>query len=106
MEIVRLPTYLKDIKRIGLTVAEQTALERSIATNPEAGDVIKGLRGVRKIRFAMGNRGKRGGGRAVYLVLFEDDRALLLRAYAKNDQSDLSAADRKALLALLEGMGL
>lgn len=105
MEIVRLPTYLKDIKRIGLTVAEQAALERSIATNPEAGDVIKGLRGVRKIRFAMGNRGKRGG-RAVYLVLFEDDRALLLRAYAKNDQSDLSAADRKALLALLEGMGL
>lgn len=106
MEIVRLSTYLRDIKRIGLTVAEQAALERSIATNPEAGDVIKGLRGVRKIRFAMGNRGKRGGGRAVYLVLFEDDRALLLRAYAKNDQSDLSAADRKALLALLEGMGL
>lgn len=75
MEIVRLPTYLKDIRRIGLTVAEQTALER-------------------------------GGGRAIYLVLFEDDRALLLRAYAKNVQGDLSAADRKALLSLLEGMGL
>lgn len=105
MEVVRTSSYRKDVKRLGLTDDEQAALERAIAVNPEAGDVLKGLKGVRKIRFAMGGRGKRGGGRAIYLVLFTQDRAILLRAYAKNEQDDLSTGDRKAIAALLKEIG-
>jgi hypothetical protein len=39
-----------------------------------------------------GGRGKRGGGRAIYLVIWKDDEALLLLAYSKSVQSDLSRA--------------
>jgi hypothetical protein len=66
MKIVRTRRYLKDMKRIGATAIDMASLEQEIAANPTAGDVIQGLGGIRKIRFGIGNRGKRGGGRAIY----------------------------------------
>ncbi len=102
MEIVRTKGFERSVKAIGATETEIEALEREIIANPEAGDVIKGLKGVRKIRFAMGSKGNSGGGRAIYLVIRVRDAAYLLLAYAKADQADLSGAQRKAILALLE----
>ena len=102
MRIVRTLRYLKDLKRLALTQGEQDALERSIASDPTAGDVVRGLGGIRKLRFAFGGRGKSGGGRAIYFLLMSDDTALLLTAYAKNEKDDLSAKDRKVLQALVK----
>lgn len=102
MRIVRTKRYARDLKRLGVTANEQDALEREIAGNPQAGDVIPGLHGLRKVRFGFGRRGKRGGGRAIYFLMLSDDAALMLTAYAKNEMDDLSAADRKALLALIK----
>lgn len=102
MKIVRTKRYLKDLKRIGATNAEADAIDRMIAINPTAGDVVQGLSGIRKIRFALRNRGKRGGGRAIYFLMLADDAALMLTAYAKNEKADLSSEDRKALLALIK----
>lgn len=102
MRIVRTKRYLKDIKRLGVTAVEQDALERSISSDPTGGDVIRGLAGIRKLRFAFGGRGKSGGGRVIYFLLLADDVALLLTAYAKNEKADLSSEDRKVLLALLK----
>ena len=79
-------------------------LEAEIAVNPQAGDVIPGLMGLRKIRFALGNKGKRGGGRAVYFLMVSDDVAVMIFAYAKSAQEDLTMEQRKAALALLKEM--
>ena len=79
-------------------------LEAEIALNPQAGDVIPGLMGLRKIRFALGNKGKRGGGRAVYFLMVSDDVAVMIFAYAKSAQEDLTMEQRKAALALLKEM--
>lgn len=87
---------------MGVSVADQAALEQSIANDPDVGDVIKGLKGIRKMRFGFGGRGKRGGGRAVYYVVTTQGAAVMLKAYAKNEMSDLSPGDRRALLALVE----
>lgn len=102
MKIVRTRAYLKDLKRMRVSDTDRDALEAAIAANPEEGAMMVGLKGVRKIRFAMGNRGKSGGGRAVYYVMVGDDAAVILHAYAKNEKSDLSAGDRKALLSILK----
>lgn len=102
VRIVRTKRYLKDMKRLGADEADIAALEHSIAADPTAGDVIRGLAGLRKIRFAFGGRGKRGGGRAVYFLMLPDDTAVMLTAYAKNEKDDLSPADRRALLALIK----
>jgi len=82
-------------------MAEIDALEAAIVANPNAGDVIPGLGGIRKIRFAMGGKGKRGGGRAIYFLLMADETILMLTAYSKAEQEDLSAAQKTALLKFI-----
>lgn len=104
MQIVRTNRYLRDIKRLGASAAEIARLEAAIATNPQAGDVIPGLSGLRKIRFALGGKGKRGGGRAIYFLMLSDDLAIMVFAYAKAAQEDLTAEQRKAALALIKEM--
>lgn len=104
MQIVRTNRYLKDMKRLGASAAEIARLEAEIAANPRAGDVIPGLSGLRKIRFALGGKGKRGGGRAIYFLMVSDDLAILVFAYAKAAQEDLTAEQRKAALALIREM--
>jgi len=104
VEIVRTHRYLKDLKRIGASAADQAALEAEIAAHPQTGDLMIGLKGLRKIRFKIGNRSKSGGGRAIYLVAAfgADGRVLMLTAYAKSEQTDLSPDQRKALLKLMK----
>lgn len=102
MRFVRTKRYMKDLKRIGATEADALTIEASIADQPEAGDVMKGLQGMRKIRFGFGGRGKSGGGRAIYFLMIADDVALMLTAYAKNEKADLTEDDKKALRALLK----
>ena len=58
MKIVRTNRYTKDVKRIGASDADISRLEMEIAATPQAGAVIPGLGGLRKLRFAIGNRGK------------------------------------------------
>ena len=53
----QLPRHLDD---------DYAALQAFLSVHPEAGDVIRGTGGVRKIRWAMAGRGKRGGSRIIY----------------------------------------
>lgn len=50
----------------------------------------------------MAGRGKRGGGRAIYVLVMQADTAYLLLAYAKSDQADLSGSQRKALASIVK----
>ena len=104
MQIVRTGLYLRQMKRLGASSTDMGRLEAEIAVNPQAGDVIPGLMGLRKIRFALGNKGKRGGGRAVYFLMVSDDVSVMIFAYAKSAQEDLTTEQRKAALALLKEM--
>jgi hypothetical protein len=100
MQIVRTRAFEKSLKKLGATTDDLAKLEAEIANNPAAGDVIPGLHGVRKIRFAMKGRGKRGGGRAVYFVIWSRTAAYLVLAYDKTVQADLSEAQRKLVLTI------
>jgi hypothetical protein len=71
---------------------------------PEAGDVIPGTGGLRKLRYKDRNRGKgkRGGLRVIYYWRIAADQFWLFAIYDKDEATDLSAAERKALAAMLE----
>ncbi|WP_255468865.1 type II toxin-antitoxin system RelE/ParE family toxin [Reyranella sp. CPCC 100927] len=58
-----------------LTVEELHATIDAIAKNPAAGDVIKDTGGVRKIRVAVGGRGKSGGARVIYFFSMSSFRS-------------------------------
>ncbi len=69
MQIVRTKRYVRDMRKIGASAEDMLRLETEISGQPDIGDVIPGLSGIRKIRFQLGGRGKRGGGRAIYFSL-------------------------------------
>ena len=64
--------------------------------DPNAGAVIRGSGGIRKIRCAAKGKGKSGGIRVIYYIP-QEDRIFLLLAYPKNEQENLTAAQVKIL---------
>ena len=65
--------------------------------HPEAGDVIPGSGGVRKLRWAAKGKGKRGGSRIIYVYIVVAASIYLLRCYAKSVKTDLTADEKKEL---------
>ena len=65
--------------------------------HPGAGDLIPGSGGVRKLRWAAKGKGKRGGVRIIYVYVAIAARIYLMRCYAKNVKTDLTADERKQL---------
>lgn len=77
-------------------------LQWYLIRRPEAGDVIQGGGGLRKLRWAAGGRGKRGGARVIYYWATARDELFMLDIYAKNEQIDLTAEEVKELRKLVE----
>ena len=82
--------------------AEQyRAMQAALIERPDAGAVIPGGGGLRKLRWAAEGRGKRGGTRVIYYWQFDADRIVMLYVYPKNVQADLSRAQIAALRAII-----
>jgi len=78
-----------------------------LSDRPDAGDVIPGAGGARKLRWAAKGKGKRGGARIIYLYVVVAARIYLLRCYSKNVRTDLIADEKKEvrqLAAHLKGL--
>lgn len=67
-----------------LSDEEYSRLQQALIANPEAGDLIPGSGGVRKLRWGVGGRGKRGGIRVIYYVRTRRGQIWMLTLYAKN----------------------
>jgi hypothetical protein len=83
---------------------ERAELITTLASNPTAGDLIPGLGGIRKMRFAAGGQGKRGGFRVIWYVMTDNQPVLALLIYGKNEQVNPTPDQRRAMLAMIEGM--
>ena len=79
---------------------ELTELIDHVAHNPQAGDLIPGTGGVRKLRWGRLGSGKRGGARVIYFYYRPDCPLYLLLAYAKAQANDLTPDEKKAVAAL------
>lgn len=87
-----------------LSREERAELIDTLARDPLAGAVMRGLGGVRKLRFAPKGRGKSGAFRVIYYVLTEEQPILALLLYGKNEQGELSSVQRKVVADLAAGM--
>ena len=76
---------------------EYAELQMFLAARPEAGKIIKGSGGMRKLRWAGSGRDKRGGLRVIYYWWVAKDRISLLLVYPKNEMDDLTADQLKIL---------
>lgn len=101
-EFVYTAPFRKCWKAMGLDDDNLLELEAALLDNPEIGDVIEGTGGARKMRIQLEGRGKRGGGRIIYLDVFEHENLYLLFAYPKNVQDDLTAEQKKVIRRMIE----
>jgi hypothetical protein len=76
-------------------------LQASLMTAPDAGQVIRGSGGIRKLRWAMDGAGKRGGLRILYYRRRSSGRIYMLTAYRKSEITDLSKAELQVLKILV-----
>lgn len=83
---------------------ELRALQNLVQENPEHGAVMPGCGGLRKLRWGVAGRGKgrRSGCRVIYLNLAKHHRIDLIAIYGKNEQDDLSPAQKSAMSKMAE----
>lgn len=80
-----------------MTDEKYSELQETLSKNPELGDIISGSGGIRKVRWGLEGRGKRGGVRIIYYWKVKEDQILFLLAYPKNVQDDLTNDQLKQL---------
>jgi hypothetical protein len=100
MTVVETNRFLKDVRDL-LSESEAIKLVSFIGANPQAGDVVPETGGVRKLRWSLPGRGKRGGARVIYYFHSERLPIFLLAAYGKKEKANLSRAERNAMAKLI-----
>lgn len=75
------PAYLND--------EEYAGLQQFMISNPEAGDLVRGSGGVRKLRWRARDKGKQGGIRVIYYIRYDPNELWMLTVYSKSNLDDV-----------------
>jgi hypothetical protein len=102
--VVETPAFLASAKDEGLGDDERLAIVAHLARHPNAGDLMPGTGGARKVRFAGRGKGKSGGYRVVTFYGGNDIPVFLLDVYGKDTQANLSRAARNELRRMLTAL--
>jgi hypothetical protein len=105
--LVQLRAFSEKWKRYRLTDEDLQSLEQTLIERPEAGPVMRGTGGLRKVRFSPAGTagGKSGALRICYAVFRQFSRIYLVTFFAKNDSDNLTAAERASAKSVLETIG-
>ena len=101
MVIVETSIFTRQVQAL-LTDEEYRQLQSALVLRPDLGALIPGSGGLRKMRWAVQGRGKRGGVRIIYYWAVSQDRILMLLMYAKSKQDDLTPSQLKVLRRIIE----
>jgi len=90
------------VRAVYLDDDEYAELQQFMMQNPEAGRVVPGSGGVRKLRWKRKGMGKRGGLRVIYFVRYQFNEFWMLTLYAKAKQEDVPGHILKQLKEVFE----
>ena len=102
MEFVETEIFTKRIQEM-LTDEEYTRLQADLIKRPDAGSLIPGGKGLRKIRWPGAGRGKRGGVRVIYYLYLSEQRIYMIYSFKKSDQTDLTQEQLRILAQYVKG---
>ena len=101
MQFIETSIFTRQVTTL-LTDDEYSQLQVALSAHPEVGSIIPQSGGLRKIRWSMSGRGKRGGVRAIYYWVVAQDQILMLFMYPKNEKDDLTQTQLKILREIVE----
>ena len=103
LTVVEMTPFIHAVQEVW-SESERIAFISYIAENYEAGALIQGAAGLRKIRWTRPGIGKRGGVRVIYYYYDQGAPVFLITAFAKNEKENLTSDDKKYLNALIESL--
>ena len=95
--VVETPPFLASATKAGMTEAERAAAVDLVAADPQAGDMVSGGGGIRKLRVAGRGKGKSGGYRVLTYFMESDRPVFLLWVLNKSKSANLSDAQTAML---------
>lgn len=98
--VIETPIYLRETTKAGASEDERAAIVTFLAKHPEAGEVIRGSGGCRKVRIAGRGKGKSGGYRVITFYSGPEFPVFLLTIYRKGDLANLTDAQTNLLRSL------
>lgn len=102
MIFIESPVFTAEVKAL-LSDDNYSALQAHLTAHPHAGDVIQGTGGLRKIRWSVEGRGKRGGARVIYYHVTAAAQIRMILIYRKGIKDDLTPKEKATLRKLNEG---
>lgn len=102
MIFIETPVFTRSLVDL-LSDEEYSEFQKYLSHQPLAGDIIQNTGGLRKVRWSLGNTGKRGGVRIIYYYVTKEEQIRLLLIYKKGVQDNLTEQQKKILRQLNEG---
>ncbi len=96
MVFIETPIFTVGVKSL-LSDEDYAALQLYLVSQPDAGDVIAGTGGLRKVRWTTAGRGKRGGTRVIYYYVVAQSQIRMILFYRKGIKDDLSPKEKAIL---------
>jgi hypothetical protein len=100
-EFVMMPEFDRQWQKMGLDDDDLSQLQEKLLQNPKTGNVIRGTKGLRKMRIAFEQRGKSGSGRVAYVDFAVHETVYLITAYSKKEKDNLSKEERNAIAKMI-----
>ena len=101
MIFIESPIFTADVREL-LSDEDYAALQVHLMGHPEAGDLIRGTGGLRKVRWTTQGRGKRGGTRVIYFHVAARGHIRMILIYRKGIKDDLTPKEKAVLRKLNE----
>ncbi len=101
MVIIETSVFTRQVRDL-LPDEEYRKLQAALVGKPTLGPVIRGSGGLRKVRWALPGKGKRGGVRVIYYWATSQEQLLMLLMYPKSERDDLSPSQLRVLRKLVE----
>ena len=98
--VVETKAYLAAASDAGMTEEERAEVVLTLAANPEAGEIMPGCGGARKLRVRKPGTGKSGGYRVISYYAGNNFPVFLLTVFGKNEKASLGKGERNALAKL------
>ncbi len=95
LTVVETPEFSKRADKV-MSDEQRESVIGYLASHPTGGVLVPGAGGIRKLRWGLEGRGRRGGARIIYFYASLDVPLFALTVFAKNERADLSQEDRNA----------